>query len=397
MTTEEVQFMRQQILENFSQVFGNEGGEPRVFFSPGRVNLIGEHIDYNGGLVMPCAINLGTYGAFRKRGDNIIKLVSGNFDTTSTFSLDELAYDKKHGWGNYPKGILSLLKEAGHELSGFEMFVYGNLPNGAGLSSSASLNTLVALALNSLFELDIDPVERAKLCQNAERLNGVNCGIMDPFACTMGKKDHAILLNCDTLEYQHIPLNLGDYRIIIANTNYRRGLADSKYNERRAECEQALADLQKVCGINELCELSPEDFEKHKDAIVDNIPRKRAEHAVYENFRTKEAARAMSEGKLEELLPLMRESHLSLRDLYEVTGKALDVLTAAAFNYGKHNPGSVLGTRMTGAGFGGCTVNIVHKDFVDDFIQSVGRAYHSATGTEASFYVAEVADGASEM
>jgi len=389
--------MHKQILEDFYKVFGGESGEPSMFFAPGRVNLIGEHIDYNGGLVMPCALNLGTYGAIRKRGDNLIKLVSGNFDLPVQFTLDELTYEKEHDWGNYPKGVVALLKDAGHKLSGFEMFFYGNLPNGAGLSSSASLNSLVVLALNSIFELGVSPVERAKLCQKAEHFNGINCGIMDPFACTMGKKDNAILLNCDTLEYEYIPLALGDYRIVIANTNYRRGLADSKYNERRAECEQALADLQKVCDIKELCELAPEDFEKHKDAIQEDIPRKRAEHAVYENFRTKEAARVMSEGKLEKLLPLMRESHLSLRDLYEVTGKALDVLTAAAFAYGKNNAKSVLGTRMTGAGFGGCTVNIVHKDSIDDFMQSVGKTYRAATGTEASFYVAEVSDGAGEI
>ena len=390
--------MRQEVLDSFLQVFGAEAGLPRVFFAPGRVNLIGEHIDYNGGLVMPCALNIGTYGAIRKRDDNTIKLISGNFDSPLiSFSLDELVYDKEHGWGNYPKGVVALLKEKGCNVGGFDMYVWGNLPSGAGLSSSASLNTLVALAVDEVFELGISPVERAKLCQYAERFHGVNCGIMDPFASTMGEENHAILLNCDTLEYEQIPLNLGDYQIIIANTNYRRGLADSKYNERRAECEQALADLQKVCDIKELCELSPKVFEAYKDKIECDTARKRAEHAVYENFRTKEAARVMKAGKLEELLPLMRESHLSLRDLYEVTGKALDTLTAAAFSYGKKNPGTVIGTRMTGAGFGGCTVNIVHKDAVEDFVASVGKLYYAGTETEASFYVAEVGGGAREL
>jgi len=390
--------MRQEISDNFLQVFGAENGQPRVFFAPGRVNLIGEHIDYNGGFVMPCALSIGTYGAIRKRGDNIVKLISGNTDSSLiTFSLDELVYDEAHSWGNYPKGVVALLKEKGYEIGGFDMYIWGNLPSGAGLSSSASLNTLVMLALNTIFDLGIDPVERAKLCQVAERFHGVNCGIMDPFASTMGKDNHAILLNCDTLEYEQIPLNLGDYQIIIANTNYRRGLADSKYNERRAECEQALADLQKVCDIKELCELSPKVFEAFKDKIECETARKRAEHAVYENFRTKEAARVMKAGKLDELFPLMRESHLSLRDLYEVTGKALDTLTAAAVNYGKKNPGAVIGTRMTGAGFGGCTVNIVRKDVTEDFIQSVGRLYHAGLEMEASFYVAEVSGGAREL
>jgi len=390
-------YMRQQILEDFLKTFGSDGGEPRIFFAPGRVNLIGEHIDYNGGLVMPCALDLGTYGAVRKRSDNVIKLVSGNFNLPVTFSLNNLEQDKSHGWGNYPKGIVSLLQDAGHKLSGFEMFIFGNLPNGAGLSSSASLNSLTVLALSNIFELNVPPVERALLCQKAEHLNGVNCGIMDPFACTMGKKDHAILLDCATLEYKHIPMNLGDYRIVIANTNSRRGLADSEYNKRRAECEQALADLQKVVNIKELCDLSPEDFEKHKAVIQDDIPRNRAEHAVYENFRTKEAARELSDGNLEKLLPFMAESHSSLRDLYEVVGDALDAMVIPAAAYGATHPKRVLGARMTGAGFGGCTVNIVHKDFADDFMEHVGKEYHSKTGTEASFYVAQVSDGACEI
>ena len=384
--------MRQQIFDGFISAFGASGGQPRVFFSPGRVNLIGEHIDYNGGLVMPCALNLGTYGAIRKREDNEIKLVSGNFDSNISFSLDELTHNVKHSWGNYPKGVVAELIKQGYKIGGFEMYIFGTLPNSAGLSSSASLNTLVAIALNSIFELDIEPVERAIICRMAERFCDVNCGIMDPFACTMGKKDHAILLDCNTLEYSYAPLNLGDYRILIANTNYKRGLADSKYNERLAECEAALADLKKVCDINALCELSPEEFEKYKNAISNETHRKRAEHAVYENFRTKEAARALKEGNLAELAPLMIASHLSLRDLYEVVGDALDAMFEPSANFE-----GVLGTRMTGAGFGGCTVTIVHKDDADDFIKHVGDAYYKQTGTEASFYIAEVSDGASEI
>jgi len=384
--------MRQQVLDGFISTFGASGAEPRVFFSPGRVNLIGEHIDYNGGLVMPCALNLGTYGAIRKRGDKIVKLVSGNFDSHVSFNLEKLVNNAQHGWGNYPKGVVAEILKAGHEIRGFEMYIMGSLPNGAGLSSSASINTLVAMALNSVFELNIPPVDRAILCQMAERFCGVSCGIMDPFACTMGKKDHAILLDCNTLKYSYAPLNLGDYHILIANTNYKRGLADSKYNERLAECEAALAELKKVCDIGALCELSPEEFEKHKNAITNETHRKRAEHAVYENFRTKEAARVLKAGRLGELAPLMAESHLSLRNLYEVVGDALDAMfePSVAFE-------GILGTRMTGAGFGGCTVTIVHKDDAGDFIRHVGDAYLKKTGIHASFYIAEVADGACEI
>ena len=384
--------MRQQVIDGFLSVFGAGGGTPRVFFSPGRVNLIGEHIDYNGGLVMPCALSMGTYGAVRAREDSVIKLVSGNFDSQISFTLDELVYDAKHSWGNYPKSVVAELIKAGHKIGGFEMYIIGNLPSGAGLSSSASLNTLVAMALDSIFGLNIAPVKRAIICRMAERFCGVSCGIMDPFACTMGKKDHAILLDCNTLEYSYAPLNLGDYRILIANTNYRRGLADSKYNERLAECEAALAELKTVCSIGALCDLTPREFEKHKDAISNETHRRRAEHAVYENFRTKEAARALKDGRLEELAPLMIASHLSLRDLYEVVGDALDAMFEPSVEYG-----GILGTRMTGAGFGGCTVTVVHKDAAADFIKHVGDAYRAKTGTVASFYIAEVADGAREI
>ncbi|MCL1788332.1 MAG: galactokinase [Defluviitaleaceae bacterium] len=391
--------MRQQILEKFIETYGSQGGEPRVFFSPGRVNLIGEHIDYNGGLVFPCALTLGTYGAIRKRDDNMVRLVSGNVTQPIEFTLDNLQHDPDHSWGNYVKGVIVQFMEAGYKVGGFDMYIYGNLPNGAGLSSSASLNTLVALAIDSLFGFGVDPVTRVKMCQKAEHYNGVNCGIMDPFACAMGEKDHAILLDCATLEYRQIPLELGDYRILIANTNYKRGLADSKYNERLAECKAALADLQTVCDIEELCDLSPEEFEQYKGAIKDDTNRKRAEHAVYENYRTKEMANALSAGRLDELFVYMEESHESLRDLYDVVGDALDAMVMPMVDYARlhSNPARVLGTRMTGAGFGGCTVSIVHKDYANDIIDYVGKAYYEKTGTEGSFYMAEVADGAREI
>jgi len=392
--------MRQQILESFFQVFdkdNNSEPEPRIFFSPGRVNLIGEHIDYNGGLVFPCALNLGTYGAIRHRSDNIVKLVSGNFNVPVEFSLDELVHNPDHKWGNYVKGVIHEFTKKGHSIGGFELYIWGNLPNSAGLSSSASINALIALALNSTFEIGIDPVELAVMCRFAERFNGVYCGIMDPFACIMGKKDHAILLNCDTLEYSYAPLELGDYRIFIANTNYKRGLADSKYNERLAECKQALEELQKVCDIKELCDLSVWEFEANKHAIQNDTIRNRAEHVVYENQRTKDAAQALSEGRLTDLYDYMEGSHLSLRDLYDVVGDALDAMVQPMLKYAQLHPSRVLGSRMTGAGFGGCTVSIVHKDFVDEISEYVGKEYLDKTGIEASFYIAEVSDGAKEI
>ena len=373
-----------------------------MFFSPGRVNLIGEHIDYNGGLVMPCALDIGTYGAIRLRSDNIIRLVSGNFDNSAVINLDELEHKSSHGWANYPKAVVSIIQQMGHKLSGFEIYILGNLPNGAGLSSSASLNTLVAFALDKMFGLNIDPIERVKICQKAEAINGVNCGIMDPFACTMGKKDHAILLDCNTLKYKYVPLNLGEYRIIIANTNRKRELANSAYNERRQECEQALTDLQKVPElsgkIKYLCDLTPEQFDKHAAAITNETNRRRAKHAVYENHRTKSAAKALSDGEIDALFHLMIGSHLSLRDLYEVACWALDAMVQPAFLYGMtpKNPPIMMGTRMTGAGFGGCTVSIVHSNYIEEFTQHVGEEYRIKTGITADFYVARSSEGVME-
>jgi len=389
--------MRQELLQKFYDRFG-QGSEARVFFSPGRVNLIGEHIDYNGGLVFPCALSMGTYGVVRKRDDSMIKLFTSNFDSALEFSVDDLSHNPLHKWGNYVKGVIVQLLEAGAKIGGFELYIWGNLPNGAGLSSSASLNTLFAIALCTIFEFDVDPIERALMCQRAEHFNGINCGIMDPFACGMGKENHAILLNCATLEYEQIPLELGDYCILIANTNYKRGLADAKYNERRAECDQALADLQTVLvNLKEICELTPEEFEKNKNAIKNQTNRNRAEHAVYENYRTKAAAKALTEGRLTELYTYMEDSHTSLRDLYDVVGDALDAMVQPTLEYARKYPDRVLGSRMTGAGFGGCTVSIVHKDFADEIKKYVGDQYKAATGTDATFYIAEVSGGAGEV
>ncbi|WP_278638845.1 galactokinase [Capnocytophaga sputigena] len=380
--------------QKFQEVFGAPA--EKQFFAPGRVNLIGEHTDYNGGNVFPCAIDKGTYGLVKKRNDRRFRMYSENFADLGVmeFTLDELTNDKKHDWANYPKGVIKMFLEAGQKIdSGFDIFFSGNIPNGAGLSSSASIEMLTAIVLKDLFNLSIDPVEMAQLGKKTENLFiGVNSGIMDQFAVAMGKKDNAILLDCNTLKYDYVPVVLKDEVIVIANTNKRRGLADSKYNERRAECDEALAELQTKLPIKALGELSIEQFEANKDLIKSPIRQKRAKHAVYENQRTLKAQKELSAGNLAEFGKLMNQSHISLRDDYEVTGVELDTLAALAWE----QPG-VVGSRMTGAGFGGCTVSIVKKDKVDDFIKNVGEAYKNKIGYAADFYIASVSDGAKKL
>ena len=380
--------------QKFQEVFGAPA--EKQFFAPGRVNLIGEHTDYNGGNVFPCAIDKGTYGLVKKRNDRKFRMYSENFADLGVmeFTLDELTNDKKHDWANYPKGVIKMFLEAGQKIdSGFDILFSGNIPNGAGLSSSASIEMLTAIVLKDLFHLSIDPVEMAQLGKKTENLFiGVNSGIMDQFAVAMGKKDHAILLDCNTLKYAYVPVVLKDEVIVIANTNKRRGLADSKYNERRAECDEALAELQTKLPIKALGELSIEQFEANKDLIKSPIRQKRAKHAVYENQRTLKAQKELSAGNLTEFGKLMNQSHISLRDDYEVTGVELDTLAALAWE----QPG-VVGSRMTGAGFGGCTVSIVKKNKVDDFIKNVGEAYKNKIGYAADFYIASVSDGAKKL
>ena len=380
--------------QKFQEVFGAPA--EKQFFAPGRVNLIGEHTDYNGGNVFPCAIDKGTYGLVKKRNDRKFRMYSENFADLGVmeFTLDELTNVKKHDWANYPKGVIKMFLEAGQKIdSGFDILFSGNIPNGAGLSSSASIEMLTAIVLKDLFHLSIDPVEMAQLGKKTENLFiGVNSGIMDQFAVAMGKKDHAILLDCNTLKYAYVPVVLKDEVIVIANTNKRRGLADSKYNERRAECDEALAELQTKLPIKALGELSIEQFEANKDLIKSPVRQKRAKHAVYENQRTLKAQKELSAGNLAEFGKLMNQSHISLRDDYEVTGVELDTLAALAWE----QPG-VVGSRMTGAGFGGCTVSIVKKDKVDDFIKNVGEAYKNKIGYAADFYIASVSDGAKKL
>ena len=378
----------------FKKLFGTDAGW--FFFAPGRVNIIGEHIDYSGGLVLPCAINMGTYAAIKKSSTDEIVFASKNADNIVKTSLSRLTPIASDGWANYPKMVTECLQKTGFCLTGFDMYFSGDLPNGAGLSSSASLCAVTAFSLSVLFGLPLTHRELASICQKAENLCGVNCGLMDPFAALAGKKNHAVLLNCGTGEHTQVPLNLGDYRIVIANTNKQRSLQGSEYNKRRTECEAALHDLKKVCDVNNLCDLSPKEFLEHRAAVKDETARKRAEHAVMENERVKSACEFASKGSWSEFAALMGESHESLRDLYDVSCKELDSLVKHANDFGKMaNP--LYGARMTGAGFGGCTINIVHSEDVDAFKKYVGLKYTNDTELRADFYEAVPEDGARKI
>jgi galactokinase len=385
--------MKTAVIEALEKFYGKNDAEIRLFYSPGRVNLIGEHTDYNGGYVFPCALDFGTYAAIRKRNDKKVFMASLNFDLKVEVDLDALNFDKSHDWANYPKGVLKVLQDEGYDFSGFEIVFEGNIPNGAGLSSSASIELVTAVAANEVFNLNIDRIKLVKLCQKAENtFVGVNCGIMDQFAVGMGKKDHAILLKSDTLEYSYVPLKLEGYKILITNTNKRRGLLDSKYNERRSECEKALSYLQKALPVKNLSEITIEQFEEYKDLIPDEVLRKRAKHVITENKRVLDAVKALNDKDLIKFGELMIESHNSLRDDYEVTGKELDTLVEEALKLK-----GVIGSRMTGAGFGGCTVSIVKEEEVPDFIKVVSKNYKRKIGYEPTAYITGVGEGAREI
>lgn len=383
--------MVEQLKNKFAEVFGPEG-ESAVYFAPGRVNMIGEHTDYNGGYVFPCALTIGTYGVVRKRQDRKLRFYSMNFEQLGVMesSLDELVPSKDADWTNYLKGVLWAFKERGMEVTeGFDLLLFGNIPNGSGLSSSASVEVLTGYILKDQYGFDVTNQDLALIGQFSEnRFNGVNCGIMDQFAIAMGKADHAIFLDTNTLDYTYVPLKLDGAKIVIACSNKKRGLGDSKYNERRSECETALAELQKVVDIKSLGELTEEQFEANKDAIGDEVRVRRARHAVYENQRTIQAVEALQKQDLKKFGELMNASHVSLRDDYEVTGIELDTLVEEAWKVD-----GVIGSRMTGAGFGGCTVSIVEDAAVDRFIESVGTAYRDKIGYAADFYVVQVGSG----
>lgn len=387
--------MKQELIQKFNEIYG-EGGELKTYFAPGRVNLIGEHTDYNGGHVFPCALTIGTYGAVRKRNDNKLRFYSMNFEHLNVIesSLDDLTPRKNAGWTNYPKGVMWALREKGYEIPcGIDLMLFGNIPNGSGLSSSASVEVLTGYILNDLFDLGISNQDLALLGQFSENnFNGVNCGIMDQFAIAMGKKDHAIFLDTADLSFEYAPIKLEGAKIVISCSNKKRGLGDSKYNERRAECEEALEEIRQKVKVDSLGDLSEEQFEEVKDAIKDATRQKRAKHAVYENQRTIKAVQALKANDIELFGKLMNASHVSLRDDYEVTGIELDTLVEEAWKVD-----GVIGSRMTGAGFGGCTVSIVKDDGVDTFIEKVGTAYKAAIGYAADFYVVQIGDGPAKL
>lgn len=386
--------MLDRLKKEYGQLF--EEMLTESYFSPGRVNLIGEHTDYNGGFVFPCALSFGTYAIVGKRNDKEMRMYSTNFKDKGiiTFNIDKLENDPSHFWANYPKGVIKIFENHGYKMThGLNIVLGGEIPSNAGLSSSACIEVLMGTILNNIFSFGIDGTSMAKMCQEAEnKFIGVNCGIMDQFIIANGKKDCAILLDCNTLNYTYVPLTLEHYKIVISNTSKPRNLIESKYNERRSECEHALAQLQTKLKINALGNLSEKVFEENKYLITNPIEQKRARHAVYENQRTLKAVEALKNKDLVLFGKLMNESHISLRDDYEVTGKELDTLVALAWKQE-----GVLGSRMTGAGFGGCTVSIVHEDKVNDFIKNVGHGYKEQIGYEAVFYIANVGNGAMKI
>lgn len=384
--------LRNIVLEKFQNIFGSDG-DIRTYFAPGRVNLIGEHTDYNGGHVFPCALTVGTYAAARKRTDRKLRFYSVNFEHLGVIesSLDDMRPLADKGWTGYPKGVVWAFEKRGMKLSsGFDFVVYGDIPNGSGLSSSAAIEVLTGEAVRDLYGFEnATNQDLALIGQDSENnYNGMNCGIMDQFASAMGKKDSAVFLNTADLSFEYVPIVLEGKKIIITNTNKKHKLTDSQYNARRSACEAALAELQKVTDIKALGELSAEEFEKYKSAIKDPDRQRKAKHAVYENLRTLEAVSALKAGDLERFGKLMNESHVSLRDDYDVTGPELDALAEEAWKC----PG-VIGSRMTGGGFGGCTVSIVEDDAVENFMKQVGEGYQKRIGYPASFYVVEIGGG----
>ncbi|MEY8328313.1 galactokinase [Lachnospiraceae bacterium 48-33] len=384
--------MLNEMKECFVEKFGGDG-DIRSYFAPGRVNLIGEHTDYNGGHVFPCALTIGTYMLARKREDSKLRFYSINFEKIGVIegSLDELNPKQDENWTAYPKGVMWTFLQKGHAIEqGFDILLYGNIPNGSGLSSSASVELVTGVMLRDMFGYDkLTNIDLALYGQYSENnYNGVNCGIMDQFAIAMGKKEQAIFLDTNSLTYQYAPVKLEGAEIVIACSNKKRGLGDSKYNERREECETALAEIQKVKDVPNLGALTSEEFEEVKDIIKNLVRQKRARHAVYENERTVCAVTLLLNNEIEAFGKLMNESHISLRDDYEVTGIELDTLVEEAWKCE-----GVIGSRMTGAGFGGCTVSIVKTEAIDNFIKNVGEAYEKKIGYKADFYVVNIGDG----
>jgi galactokinase len=380
--------------QTFNELF-NKPAE-QAFFAPGRINLIGEHIDYNGGLVFPCPITYGTYALTHKREDSVFNLYSMNFEDLGvlTFSLDDLTFKEEHSWANYVKGMLKVLLEKGYTAPfGLDIVVFGNLPNGAGLSSSASLEMLMAYLFKTYYCLDFSQKEAALMGKEVENgYIGVQSGIMDQFAIALGKKDHAMLLDCNTQQYSYYPFPLEEKRIIIMNSNKRRELASSKYNERRGECESALSKLVTYFKLDTLCDLKCEDLDRIPENLLTPLEFQRVRHVVSENERVKAATTALTDNDLVKFGQLLTSSHVSLQKDYEVTGIELDTLVEAALSQK-----GVLGARMTGAGFGGCAISLVEKEDCDAFIEEVGRLYKEKIGYDASFYMATIGDGPTSL
>ncbi len=386
----------EKLKKRFSELFGGLENT-REYFSPGRVNLIGEHTDYNGGHVFPCALTLGTYAIARRRDDDKIMLYSENVSKAGviTLSKDDIKVNGKYGWAAYPIGVVWAFEKQGYGIdSGFEMALFGDIPNGSGLSSSASIEVLTGAVLRDLYSFDdVTGVDLAKIGQYSENnFNGVKCGIMDQFAVAMGKKDHAIFLDTATLKYEYAPVILKDASIVIVNSNVKHSLVDSAYNERRSQCAEALSDLQSVLDIKALGDIDEETFEKNKGAIKDETVRRRAKHAVYENQRTIRAVKALSENDIALFGRLMDESHISLRNDYEVSCEEIDFLVDTA-----HSINGVIGSRITGGGFGGCTVNIVKNEALDEFNEKINKAYLEKYSKEPGIYRVSIGDGAGRI
>lgn len=383
--------MKESLLRKFAKVYG-EYPDVKVFFAPGRVNLIGEHIDYSGGHVLPCALTLGTYGVVRKRQDKKMRFYSMNFpeEGVKEYSIGAYKMEDEKDWTNYPRGVMWVFEKAGMKLPcGIDLLIYGDLPAGAGLSSSASLEVLMGFILKDLFGFNVTGEQLAIYGQKAENeFCGVNCGIMDQFAVSMGKKDHGIYLNTSDLSYEYIPVKMPGMKLVIANSNKKHSLNESKYNERRKECEKALEELTMAIGINNLCDLDEKTYDAYQVMIKDETRRRRARHAVYENARTRKAAEALKENDIQTFGKLMNESHRSLSEDYKVTGEEMDALVRSAWEQE-----GVLGSRMTGGGFGGSAISIVKEEYVDSFIQGTGEGYKKQTGLSADFYVVEIGNG----
>ena len=372
--------------KRFEEIYGTK--VEHLYFAPGRVNLIGEHIDYNGGRVFPCALSFGTYLAVALRDDQKIAFASMN--QAFRLECDPTIFEHKPAeWVKYPLGVVKEFADRGFDPWGFDILYFGDIPNGAGLSSSASIEVVTAFMLNDLLHAGLDVVELVKMSQRAENLFvGMNCGIMDQFAVGMGKKEHAIALDCGTLDYDLIPLHLNGYKLVITNSNKNRDLVTSEYNVRRSQCEQALADINQALNVKHLCDLSEEELERARHLISDETVYRRARHAVTENARVNEAIDVLQKGDLVRFGELMNESHRSLKEDYEVTGVEMDTLAEE----GQKLPG-VLGSRITGGGFGGCTVSLVKEDNVQEFIEKLASVYHDKVGLNAEFYVADIGDG----